>query len=442
MNVPSSAKALAVELALADQAQADAVAGLPNKDAQAMTAAETKAIDAAWHWATKEVQKVNDGRLAAGSALDECRSTLHQVVEARRGIENETPPRPRNFGGLERERDEASAAYRAFKSNHKLTRDAARDDRITQLTWAAVVIVIESMVNSYFYMPISDLGLLGGFFTALFVSVVNVAFAFVGGALGLRFIGHIEPSKKLGGVTALLICLLICALVVALSALFRGHVDDLNARGLDTTTLMESAWKAAVESLSALDVWALFSSLNSFLLMFVGTLCAVVGFWKGWAYDDPYPGFGAAHRHKEQTQHDYDDALEEEDQRQNRWRNERKGRLRSQAERLGDAANAMHAARTAFDKLVAEAQGIGEATALLVKELLSVYRDGNRRVRATAPPSYFDEYQGPSDFASLDADLQNAADALPNAQADARRLTEECDKEKKAIQRAIGAIDG
>ena len=442
MNVPSSAKALAVELALADHAQTDAVAGLPDQNAQPMTAAETKAIDAARQWAANEVQMVNEGRLAAGGALDECRSTLDEVGEARLGIENETPPKRRSLKGFERQRDEASAAYRAFKSDHKLTRDAARDDRITQLVWAAVVVVIESIVNSYFYRPISDLGLLGGFFTALFVSVVNVSFAFLGGALGLRFLGHIEPGKKLGGILALVVCLAVCVLVVACSALFRGHVDDLNAQELDTTTLMESAWKAAVESLAALDAWALFSSLNSFLLTFVGTLCAVVGFWKGWAYDDPYPGFGAAYRHKEQTRHEYDDALEDEEQRQNSWRDEHRKRLRSQGERLHRASDAMYAARTAFDKLVADVQGIGEATALLARELLSIYRDSNRKVRATPAPSYFDEYPSPSSFASLDADVQRAANALPDVQADVQRLAEACNEEQKAIQRAVGHFDG
>ena len=438
MKFAAKAKTLAVELALEDAAQADAVAGLPGQDAQAMTAAETKAIDAAHEEVKKEVQGVNDCRLAAHKALDECQSTLDKAGEARRGIEAETPPTRKNLSRLEEERDRASAAYTAFKSKHRLTREASRDDRITQVTWAIVVAVIESMVNSYFYLPISDLGLLGGFFTAGFVSVVNVAFAFLGGALGLRFLGHIEPSKKLGGVVALIACLSICVLVIALSALLRGHVDALGAAGgLDTGTLFDSAWEASLASFAAQDVWALFSSLNSFLLTFVGALCAVVGFWKGWAYDDPYPGFGNAYRHKEQTQQDYDDAQEEVEDAQREWRDEHRRKLHSEAGRLTEAANSMQAARIGFDKSIGDARGIGGEAALLAKELLSVYRQENLKIRAAPAPRYFDEFPPSSDFASFDADIEIAAQALAEVQAQVQRMAESCNGEQKAIQRAL-----
>ena len=299
MNVETLIDELKERLQLEAEARSDAINGLPESHATAPMPAEIIAVAAAEEVAKSEIEVAQKSGTEAGNALNSCEATLVAARQACQDIEGEMPPVPRNVDTLIQECDSAKASYAAFKASHKLERNATGDDRVLQGVWATVVVVLESMVNSYFYMPISDLGLIGGFFTAFFVSLVNVGCAFFGGVLGVRYLTHIEPTKKLGGLIALLFFTCACALVIALSALFRGHADAMSAKELDTIALMDGAWQAAVKSLIELDVLDLLASLHSFLLTLVGLLCAVIGFWKGWAFDDPYPGFGAAYRRKE-----------------------------------------------------------------------------------------------------------------------------------------------
>lgn len=196
MNVKTLTEELAERLKLEERAQQDAVAGLPETMATSLTAAETGAVAAAEQAAKEEVRIVAQARMEAKAAQNQAKSELEQVRQARETIEDEAPPSPPNLDRLAMARDRATAAYAAFKSQHGLIRDATGDDRSAQVIWAVVVMVVESLFNAYFYMPISSLGLLGGLFTALFVSFANVGVAFVGGAVGLRFLAHVEPAKN------------------------------------------------------------------------------------------------------------------------------------------------------------------------------------------------------------------------------------------------------
>ena len=423
-------------LQLEARAQSDAIAGLPKQDATTLTPAENSGIVAAEEVARNEIQIAGRSRDEARKELNNCGSARAEVALAVSVIKGETPPPVLgNMAALKQECASERAAYAAFKANHKLERNAAGDDRLVQVVWAAVVVVLESIANAYFYMPISDLGLLGGFFTALFVSVANVACAFLGGALGLRYLSHIEPAKKFAGLVALLVCICICALVVALSALFRGHADAMSTKELDTAMLTATAWKAAVHSLINLDVLGLLLSLNSFLLTFVGVLCAVIGFWKGWEFDDPYPGFGAAHRRKEKAQEAYDDARIEEDERQREWQQNHQKKLRKESDKLVRSKAKMEAACAGFREVIDSTQNLASDTAKLAKALLSVYRQKNSEIRAANPPAYFEDY--PTNFSYLDKDLKRIAKDLPTFQKEMQQLIDKCNTEQNNIETAI-----
>ena len=435
MNVETSVEELRERLQLEARAQSDAIAGLPKSDATTLTSAENDAVVAAEEAAKKEIQVAEKCGAKVQRALNNCASTLMEVRQARKDMEGETPPAARDMGTLKREWESEHAAYGKFKNNHKLMRNATGDDRVVQVVWAVVVVVLESIANAYFYMPISDLGLLGGFFTALFVSVANVALAFLGGTLGLRYLSHIEPAKKLGGLVALLVCICACTLVVALSALFRGHADALSAEELDTGMLMDRAWGAAVDSLINLDVLGLLASLNSFLLTFVGVLCAVIGFWKGWEFDDPYPGFGAAYRRREKAQEAYDDACKEEEERQLEWRKSHRQRLHNERDKIVHSKAKMEAAGAGFSEAIASIQHLASDTAKLAKALLGVYRQKNSELRAGDSPAYFQDY--PTDFSDLDRDLKPVARDLPTFRTEMQQLLSDCNTEQSNIQAAI-----
>lgn len=441
MKVNTLAEELKEQLELEHKALQDALAGLPSQDATGLTPAEKEAVDNAGAAAQKEISDATQCKADTIEALRDCKAALQEVNRARQGIERETPPAPADVTSLIEARDRTKAHYTAFKVQHKLQRDAAGDDRVVQVVWALVIVVLESIFNAYFYAPISDLGLLGGLFTALFVSVINVAFAFFGGVSGLRYLGHVDPAKKLGGLIAFCMCLFVCVLVVTMSALFRGHADAMSTNALDTGMLMTAAWQASVDSLMALDVFGLFASLHSFLLAFVGAICAIIGFWKGRDFDDPYPGFGAAHRQMENAQTELDDAGAEEEDRQRDWQQEHRKRLLEQSHKLDQSKSRMSAACSGLRQKIESNLHLAEDAATLASDLLSVYRHKNKQIRADDPPSYFDDYN--TDYAFLEDDLGEVSKDLSTLEQDVRDLSDECDEELAEIQTAIvGAPDG
>ena len=413
---------------------------MPSQDATALTPAENEAVDSAGDAAQRKVSGAEQCRAETVEALGECKTAFQEVHRARQAIAGETPPAIPNMTALTEARDRTKAHYTAFKVQHKLRRDAAGDDRLVQIVWAVVVVVVESIFNAYFYAPISDLGLLGGLFTALFVSVVNIAFAFIGGALGLRYLSHIEPAKKLIGLFAFLLCLSICALVVTMSALFRGHADAMSANALDTGMLMTAAWRASVDSLMALDVLDLLASLHSFLLALVGAICMIVGFWKGRDFDDPYPGFGAAHRQRENAQIALDDAREEADERQREWQREHKRKLLEQSQKLDRSKSRMSAACSGLKQKIESNSHLAENAAKLAQTLLSVYRQKNTQIRADDPPDYFNDYN--IDYTYLDEDISRIRKALPTLEEDVQDLSGKCDEELAEIQSVIAGTPG
>ena len=441
MNVHTLVEELKEQLQLEDRALQDALTGLPSQDATGLTPAEKEAVDSARAAAQKEISDAVQCRAETDEALKDCRTTLQEVKRARQGLERETPPARPDVMSLTEARDRTKAHYTAFKVQHKLQRDATGDDRVVQGCWAGVVVVVESMFNAYFYAPISDLGLLGGLFTALFVSVINVAFAFIGGVLGLRFLSHVDPTKKLGGLIAFSACLLVCALVVTMSALFRGHADAMSTNTLDTGMLVTAAWQASVDSLLALDVIGLLASLHSFLLALVGAICAIIGFWKGRDFDDPYPGFGAAYRQKENAQAELDDASEEGEQRQRQWQRQHSQELLRLSHKLDHSKSRMSAACSGLRQKIESNWHLAEDAASLAETLLGVYRQKNKQIRADDPPGYFDDYK--TDYADLKHDLGNVGKHLSTLERDIQHLGDECDGQLAEIQAAIvGTPDG
>lgn len=440
MKVNTLAEELKERLQLEDKALQDALAGLPSRDATELTPAENEAIDNASAAGEKEIADAVQCRDETVEALRDCKKVLQEVNRARQGIAAETPPATPDMTSLIEARDRTKAHYTAFKARHKLQRDVEGDDRLEQVIWAVVVVVGESIFNAYFYAPISDHGHLGGLFIALFVSVVNVAFAFIGGVLGLRFLSHVEPTNKLGGLIAFCMCLCICTLVVTMSALFRGHADAMSASALDTRMLVASAWQASVDSLLALDVLGLLASLHSFLLALVGAICAIIGFWKGRNFDDPYPGFGAAYRQTENAQIALDDAHREADERQREWQQEHKEKLLEQSHKLDRSKSRMSASCSGLKQKIESNLHLAENAGHLARTLLSVYRQKNKQIRADDAPSYFDDYQ--VDYASLDDDLGTVGKDVATLEQELQDLSDKCDEELAEIQAAIVGTPG
>lgn len=440
MNIAELIEERANKLNLEQIARGDALNGLPTQKASKQTTAETSAIAEARRCGEEELVRIDKVVDETRNAIGRLTKALGSASQVRANVDNAIPPSGIDLQSRVNDRNRAAAAYNAFKTDNGLTRDAIGDDRVKQVLWASVIVVVEGLVNSYFYAPVSSLGLLGGFSIAFFVSFANVAFAFIGGAGGLRYLSHIDPLKKLVGVLVSLGCLFISLLVIALSTLFRGHVDLLEGSGIDPSAMESEAWRLAVESLRDLDVWALMSSVNSFLLVLVGLACAIFAFHKGWQYDDPYPGFGAAFRAKERATEAYEDACERNAAEAADWRSKQVGDLRKAAKSIEDAFARVEAGNQGLRVLLRQSDRLSRDVGSLARGLLGVYRKTNEAVRASEAPEYFDLYPEDEQFGDFDQDMRDRRSEAESLKSDIGTARENAKTEQKLIDDVVAAV--
>lgn len=430
-----------IETELKEAAVADALNGQPVTNSQQLTGAENKALAFARKEGQERIRQIEAHLQQTRNAVDSAKDDCSAARRERQTILDRVPPTPQDLNRLKEERDLAIAAFNNFRQSNHLDRPAAGDDRVTQALWATAIVAVEGLINSYFYAPVSDLGLVGGFFTAFFVSFVNVGFAFIGGVLGLRYLSHVDTTKQLGGVVAFLLCLAVCALVVAFSALFRGHIDSLRTSNEGIEDIEVEAWNRAVQSILEFDMAAMFLSLDSFLLLFVGVFCAILGFWKGWEFDDPYPGYGGRYRKRAQMINEYEDARIENDSQQRKFQKQRNADLQNISMTLETKISTMRACADGANKSLKDANKLGNQTRDRAHHLLQVYRKENAAVRAAEPPTYFDSFPAAEDFEDLDDEVnQQQSDLLMLG----KRVNENiaaCSAERSKLgnaQRAIG----
>ena len=256
---------------------------------------------------------------------------------------------------------------------------------------AAVMIVIESFGNGLLFREASMQGWLGGFVIAVAISVLNVGFASLTGILARGF-HHVRWLRKLLALIAVgVIGALICAVNLAAAHFRDAATGDEGG--------MEAAARTALSEL--LEAPHVLDSLQSWLLVGLGLLIAIVAGWKAHGIDDPYPGFGRVWRQMTDARIGYADELEKAVEHLVEARDVAVARLREES----DAARGR--IEEAIDSLAGQGSLRGRLSLFLeqcnqkANHLLAIYRDANRAARTVDPPAHFAERFA---FASFVAD--------------------------------------
>ena len=272
----------------------------------------------------------------------------------------------------------------------------------------------------------------------MLIGVVNVAFAFWGGVLGLRYAkNHYNPGANLAGLIWFLLCMCVCAAMVSLATLYRVHIEALKVADLDSSLIASQASELAIASLSSLDGSGLFGSVDSIILFFLGSLCAMFGVWKGYEYDDPYPGFGGMWRQMEEAKNRHAEAIDENRGRVQEWKNSYGGGIRQALRTLQDSAGQMRTkARTMYDFR----DQIGDAAHLaaeLASGLLRAYRVKNQQLRGGTAPGYFSEYPDRKSFALVDKRSGESRRRAEGLYKQAEDLLKSCDEEIRMMRKFL-----
>lgn len=144
--------------------------------------------------------------------------------------------------------------------------------------------LVESCANMFYFSAGSQLYLLGGFLQAMGISLINISVSFVVGRLAIPYMHHINRFKKaLGG---FFLGLWIC--VISVSHLLVAHYRDLLL--IDPDNAMIGAWEKFYKAPLR------FEAMDSWFVLILGLVVAVVAVIDGYKFDDPYPGYGKKDR--------------------------------------------------------------------------------------------------------------------------------------------------
>jgi hypothetical protein len=268
-----------------------------------------------------------------------------------------------------------------FRARHQIERPA----RIPTKRWTAfglltVVVGFESILNGFFFAKGSEFGLVGGIGTAVGISIVNVATAFLLGFTPARWLNHRKILVRIAGI--------VCA-VGGFAAIIALHVFAAHFREASALVGDERAFSVALESTShtPLDI----RDLNSLYLFALGILFAIAAFYKGYTFEDPYPGYGVVSRRADDAGNNYSDEHGLLFDELESIKDEALRSLTDGIERIPlfpQNATNIRAQRTA---LLQQFKNYESSIETAVNQLLMLYRDSNRVARKTLPPVHFDK---------------------------------------------------
>lgn len=226
-------------------------------------------------------------------------------------IESDLSAEKLNLIRAAEQRMRAETDWKFFRERNGIAQQAVYpDSRVGHLGWVAVAVLGETLVNAFFYE--NEQGLLGGFFVALAIAVVNMGSAFFLG-YGFRYKNLRAVESKVAGWLCMIAFLLIMLYCNTLFAAFRAHYQTL----ADPSDPVQLRAAFAASSRVALGVFRLkldLVDLWSFVLFGFGLLLSCISFWKGYTLDDEHPNYGALDRR-------FKIAREKEQQEQTRVRN-------------------------------------------------------------------------------------------------------------------------
>jgi len=250
-----------------------------------------------------------------GSRLESVRSVIDSL-KSRTSLEAQINSRLQQSIGtmVEAKKNQLlrDAELNAFKLGNNLYHPATYPtDMAKHMSWVVITLAIETLVNAAFFAGANSL--IFGALVAFAVSVVNLGIAFIGGIF-FRGKNSVHATVKFQGWLIFSIAWILLVGINLLTACVRSASAELLAKeiGEDPIAAIFSnqtqAFALAKENIAGiLQGHFPFSDLSGLILLFVGLLAAVIGMWKGYAADDPYPKYGALTRSSVEANKNYSD---------------------------------------------------------------------------------------------------------------------------------------
>ncbi len=385
-NVAIEVERLKRQLGVESSGKRDGSKNYPKADAREWSDTEQRiasymnvAVQSARHNLHKQEQVYNN-RLA-GLDLAACAAGFAKIpVVAQAQYDSVVRRKKNELHRLEEDVRSLSDELERFKNRNRLER-LANYPASRQLSYGflALLVLAESLLNSYFFAKGNDFGFVGGFFQATIFAGINVLIlGFLLGRVCAPNVHHRNWLRALAGAAS--VVGMTC--VAVLFNLWVAHYREAVAlHPFDAAQNAVVNFRNTPGGLSLFDSW---------MLLIVG--CAWIGLaaFDWYRMDDPYPGYGKLDLRRRTKEDEYlqdvDDTLKSID-------NIRENALRE----LEEAPRLLNFRRQQYQGLVGQLSMEFARYANYLKHaehvgnlLIAAYREANRSSRSEAAPVYFD----------------------------------------------------
>lgn len=375
---------IASDLRLQQRGEEDGKLNFPTEDSLSLTAVERDAVEnirnlrsAALNNFEAELESYN---ARIGSVKDEKEKvellvgkSKHEIVSISNNWEN-------RLENLRVRVHEHQHKLKEFQKKNNIE-GPPRESKNLFLTIGIIAILglIETIMNGYFFAEANPMGYLGGIMLAMIIAFINISFSSIFGHFS-RQINIKYWARKLLGVF-LIICFIIFASVLNLAI---AHLRD---------ALEVQQWNdALVSSLISLKNAPLeLRSINSWLVIGFGAVVSFTSFWKTFSFSDPYPGYSRLWHENELSVDNYADEYNEAHDELDEHFEQASKTLRDEIFRRRDNIKSAEDALAARISLVRNLNIFLDSCSEGVNKLLRIYRDANIKARAQRAPKYFDE---------------------------------------------------
>ena len=190
----------------------------------------------------------------------------------------------------------------SFKEANKITREASYpNSKILYIGIIMLILLSETLLNSYFFAKGNELGLIGGASQALIISIINMTFAyFLGSHLVKRLNLHAQsPALKYGT----MVLLFIAFIGILLFNLLVGHLRV--QLGIDPDNAYVNSIITFTQNPFGLN------EFDSIILVLVGLFSFLIAFMDFYKMDDSYPTYGDLDRKYQEALMDFSELKEE-----------------------------------------------------------------------------------------------------------------------------------
>ena len=259
------------------------------------------------------------------------------------------------------------------------------ESHLQHISLVLVCMLCESLANTFFYQ--NESGLLGGFVVATTVSALNMGTAMALG-LGFRFKNLSERVYKIAGRACICLFAILTIYCNALFAAFRSEYQLVRDTG-DVGQMSVAFTRAASEAARVFVLHLTLSDFMSFLLFGLGILLSIFAFYKGYTFDDKFPGYGD----KDRRFRKHLEAEREHVESARLTVSEAIARQRERAQMLGREPQelSIQIARLKGDVGLAKSGLEHQFKAIRrdFEHVLKAYRDANIAIRQSPPPVHW-----------------------------------------------------